>query len=142
LGWIARQQRRWCGLVAYSGDTGERLLALPPNRWDETALCEWLAAFIGGGSTLDVPVREMPGFYRRLGAPDGITDVVMITDAQCRIPESDRDTFLHWKRLARARVISLIIDNPPGDLAGISDEAYTVASLSADGEAVGRVLSI
>jgi uncharacterized protein with von Willebrand factor type A (vWA) domain len=35
LAWIARQQRRWCALVAYSGDSGERLLPLPPGRWDE-----------------------------------------------------------------------------------------------------------
>src|SRR6476619_3956255 len=41
LAWIARRQRRWCGLVAYSGDSGERLLALPPDRWNETALMDW-----------------------------------------------------------------------------------------------------
>ena len=35
LAWVARHQRRWCALVAYSGDTGERLLPLPPGRWDE-----------------------------------------------------------------------------------------------------------
>ena len=39
---------------------GERLLALPPGRWDEGKLADWLCAFIGGGSSLDVPVREMP----------------------------------------------------------------------------------
>ncbi|MBY0395364.1 MAG: hypothetical protein K2X91_02695, partial [Thermoleophilia bacterium] len=38
LAWVARRQRRWCGLVAYSGRSGERLLALPPGRWDESAL--------------------------------------------------------------------------------------------------------
>ena len=38
LAWVARSQRRWCGLVAYSGDSGERLLALPPGRWDEGRL--------------------------------------------------------------------------------------------------------
>ena len=32
LAWIARQQGRWSALVAYSGDSGERLLALPPGR--------------------------------------------------------------------------------------------------------------
>ena len=30
LAWVARQQRRWAGLIAYSGKSGERLLALPP----------------------------------------------------------------------------------------------------------------
>ena len=63
LAWIARQQRRWCGLVAYSGDSGERLLALPPGRWDENALADWLEQFIGCGSSLDVPVRELPDYY-------------------------------------------------------------------------------
>ncbi len=29
LAWVARRQRRWCALVAYSGETGERLLPLP-----------------------------------------------------------------------------------------------------------------
>src|SRR4029077_2406987 len=84
LAWIARRQRRWCGLVAYSGDSGERLLTLPPGRWDEAVLGEWLSAFIGRGSSLDIPVREIPEFYRRLGAPAGITDLVFITDAQAR----------------------------------------------------------
>ena len=47
LAWIARQQNRWCALIAYSGDSGERLLALPPRRWNESALADWLTAFIG-----------------------------------------------------------------------------------------------
>jgi uncharacterized protein with von Willebrand factor type A (vWA) domain len=54
LAWTARQQRRWAGLIAYSGGSGERLLALPPGRWNEPALCDWLSDFIGGGSDLDV----------------------------------------------------------------------------------------
>src|SRR5207237_8274272 len=76
LAWVARHQKRWCALVAYSGDSGERLLALPPGRWDETALCDWLAAFLGRGSDIDVPVREMPRIYAELKAPPGVTDLV------------------------------------------------------------------
>src|SRR3954463_11522285 len=60
LAWIARMQKRWCGLVAYSGDSGQRLLALPPGRWEEAKVMDWLEQFIGLGSSLDVPVREMP----------------------------------------------------------------------------------
>ncbi len=67
LAWIARQQNRWCALVAYSGDSGERLLALPPSRWDESALANWLTAFIGRGSDLDVPVRELPRLFDLMG---------------------------------------------------------------------------
>jgi uncharacterized protein with von Willebrand factor type A (vWA) domain len=98
LAWVARRQHRWAALVAYSGDSGERLLALPPGRWDEAGLCDWLTAFLGMGSTLDVPVRELPEYYARLKAPRGTTDVVLVTDAVCRIPADARYRFLSWKR--------------------------------------------
>jgi uncharacterized protein with von Willebrand factor type A (vWA) domain len=142
LAWIARQQRRWCGLVAYSGNSGERLLALPPGRWDEIAMMDWLSEFIGGGSSLDVPVRELPDYYQRLGAPVGKTDVILITDAICHIPAELQGQFINWKRHAQARVISLVIGSRPGDLANISDETHQVPSLAVSEAAVEGVLSI
>ncbi|MCE9567315.1 MAG: hypothetical protein K8U57_35385 [Planctomycetes bacterium] len=142
LAWIARSQKRWCGLLAYSGDSGERLLALPPGRWDEAALCNWLTQFIGHGSELDIPVREMPDYYRRLGAPHGITDLVFITDAKCKLDSATQTRFLTWKQSAQARLISLVIDNSPGDLAAISDEVHSVRSLDPTDDAVGKVLSL
>jgi uncharacterized protein with von Willebrand factor type A (vWA) domain len=142
LAWIARHQKRWCGLVAYSGDSGERLLALPPGRWDEVAVMDWLEEFIGCGSNLDVPVKELPEYYRRLGAPVGTTDVILITDAICHIPIGLRATFLGWKQRAQVRVISLVIDSLPGDLTAISDEVHTVLSLAVSEAAVERVLSL
>ena len=142
LAWIARQQNRWCALVAYSGDSGERLLALPPGRWDESALADWLTAFIGRGSDLDVPVRELPRMYADMKAPPGVTDVIMITDAICQIPTEIRERFCAWKQSAQVRAIALVIDNPSGDLAAVADEVHSVRSLDADESAVGRVLSI
>ncbi len=142
LAWVARQQRRWCGLIAYSGGSGERLLALPPGRWDETALCDWLSAFIGNGSDLDLPIEELPQMYQEIGAPRGATDVIFLTDAQARIPADLRDRFLAWKQQTQARVVSLVIDNPPGDLALVSDEVHSVRSLDPAADAVGRVLSL
>ena len=142
LAWVARQQCRWAGLIAYSGGSGERLLALPPGRWDESALCDWLSAFIGGGSDLDVPISELPRMFAEIGAPAGVTDLVMVTDAKCRIGMDLRDRFLAWKQLAKARVVSLVIGNSPGDLAGVCDEAHLVRSLDPADGAVGRVLSL
>ena len=69
LAWIAKQQKRWCALVAYSGSTGERVLALPPGKWDDVKLCEWLVDFIGGGSEIDVPIAELPRMYADLKPP-------------------------------------------------------------------------
>lgn len=121
--WIARRPRRWCGLVAYSGKSGERLPARPPGRWDEAALCDWLPAFIGRGSDLDLPIGEVPRMYKELGAAAGVTGLVMVTDAKCHIGADLRARFLAWKQLARARVVSLVLDNAPGDLAAVSDSA-------------------
>ncbi|MBA4189355.1 MAG: hypothetical protein C0467_15270 [Planctomycetaceae bacterium] len=142
LAWIARRQRRWVGLLAYSGESGERLLALPPGRWDELALCVWLAAFIGKGSELDVPLRELPRMYREIGAPTGKTDVVMITDCRCRIPVLVRETFNAWKKSVTAHVLTLVIGDNPGDLEHVSDEVFRVGVLDPLSDPVGRILSI
>jgi hypothetical protein len=84
---------------------------------------------------VDVPVREMPRIYRELKAPLGKTDVVFLTDAVCRLPADVVRRFLAWKAEARARLITLVIQSGPGDLAAISDEVHLVGSL---GVSVGR----
>jgi uncharacterized protein with von Willebrand factor type A (vWA) domain len=106
------------------------------------ALCDWLSTFIGGGSDLDVPIQELPRMYKEIGAPPGITDVVMITDAKCRIPAELKTRFLAWRLAARVRVVALVIGNQPGDLALVSDECHSVNTLDPDADAVGRVLAL
>ncbi len=142
LAWVARQQKRWCALVAYSGGSGERIIALPPGRWDEAALCEWLIGFISGGSDVDVPIVELPRMYSDLKPPVGATDVIMITDAICTLPAALVEQFNTWKKDVKARVITLILDSKPGDLAKVSDECHEVRTLEAGEVAIGRVLAI
>lgn len=143
MAYIARQQKRWCGLVAYSGDTGERLLVLPPGRVDELALLDWLEPFIGGGSNIDVPLRELPAYYRdQLKAPKGKTDVLMITDAIVSLPSKLVEEFTTWKKKATAKVTTIVIGSEPGDLALVSDEIHRVRAIDAESEAVGSVLSM
>lgn len=142
LAWIARSQPRWVALCAYSGNSGQRLLALPPGRWDETALLDWLEPFIGRGSEIDVRIRELPRMYQQLKAPLGQTDVIFLTDAQCRLPAELQAPFVAWKQSVRARLITLVIQSRPGDLGAISDELFTVPALSTDEAGVARVLSI
>jgi uncharacterized protein with von Willebrand factor type A (vWA) domain len=142
LAWIARQQHRWCGLIAYSGRSGERLLALPPSRWNESALCAWLAAFIGGGSDLDVPIVELPRMYQEIGAPPGMTDLVFVTDARCRIPSELQERFRTWRQAHSVRATALVVGSSPGDLASVCEECHPVNTLDPGSDAVGRVLSL
>jgi hypothetical protein len=58
----------------------------------------WLTEFIGRGSCCDIPVKELPDYYRRLGCPLGRTDIIVITDAQVIIEEEWRSRFNAWKR--------------------------------------------
>src|SRR5262245_18404939 len=102
----------------------------------------WLEQFIGNGSNIDVPVRELPSTYCQLNAPLGKTDVIVLTDAQCKLTTDLQQQFVAWKKSARARLITLVIRTLPGDLSAISDELYAVPSLSVSEGAVGRVLSV
>jgi uncharacterized protein with von Willebrand factor type A (vWA) domain len=142
LAWIARQQKRWCALIAYSGDSGERILPLPLGKWDEVALMDWLESFIGMGSDLDVPVREMPKFYESLNAPKGKTDLIFLTDAACNISAKLAKTFIDWKKSVQAKLITLVIDSEPEDLAKISDEVHRIRAVDVSEFGVERILSI
>lgn len=144
MAWIAKHQKRWCGLIAYSGDTGHRLVSLPPKKWDELALMDWVVQFIGGGSYIDVPVREMPEFYKRIGAPPGKTDLIFISDAQCDIPKEVQESFKLWKTEVQAKLITLLVGryHRSGTLEEISDEYHVVENLGITEAGVERVLSI
>lgn len=144
MAWIARKQGRWCSLVGFSGGTEGTRLALPPGKWDEGKLIDWLGHFFGGGTDMDVPLVELPTTYwSELNAPKGKTDVILITDAQVRVPDKMRMDFLAWKQKEQVRCISLVIGgNGAGDLSKVSDEVFLVNGIDVQSEAVGRCLSI
>lgn len=142
LAWIARKQGRWCGLVAFSGDSGHRVLALPPGRWNQVQLYSWLESFLGMGSDQDVPIAEMPAIFTEIGAPGGKTDLIYITDAELCISQKKASVFKAWKASVQARLISLVLNTAPGDLKSISDEVHTVSSLDPAEAGIKKVFSL
>lgn len=142
MAYIARTQKRWCGLIQYSGDTGHKMISLPPGRWNENALVDWLCTAIGGGSCLDVPIRELPAFYKEIGAPNGKTDLIMITDAICNVSKANAETFNLWKKDVKAKVISLVIGTNGGSLSLLSDEVHCMPVINVNELGIHSALSI
>ena len=142
LAWIARKQGRWCGLVAFSGGTGHRVLSLPPERWKQVDLLDWLQSFLGGGSDQDVPTGEMAAIFTEIGAPLGKTDLIYVTDAELRISEKKASAFKDWKASVQARLISLVLNSDPGQLSSISDEVHLINSLDPAEAGIKKVFSL
>jgi uncharacterized protein with von Willebrand factor type A (vWA) domain len=147
MAWVARHQKRWCALVAFAGGTAGRTLVLPPGRWNDHALMNWLEEMIGGGTECDVPLVELPNRYwpefLKQGLQRGKTDVICITDGIIEVPSDVRDNFIAWKQREKARMTTLAIGTESrGSLEGVSDEVFCVPSLDVNETAVQKVLSI
>ena len=142
LAWIARKQGRWCGLVAFSGGTGHRVLSLSPDRWNQVDLLDWLQSFLGGGSDQDVPTGEMAAIFTEIGAPVGNTDLIYVTDAELRISDKKASAFKDWKASVQARLISLVLNSDPGQLSSISDEVHLINSLDPTEVGIRKVFSL
>lgn len=144
MAWVARHQKRWCCLIGYSGGTEGTLLSLPPGKWDEAGLLDWLEHFFAGGTDMDIPLAELPGkYWASLNPPKGKTDLIILSDAICQVPEAMRDTFLAWKKREEVRCISLIIGQADaGDLKGVSDEVHLVKTVALGEQGIEKCLSI
>jgi len=144
MAWVARHQRRYCCLIGYSGGTEGNVLVLPPGKWDQEGLVNWLAHFFSGGTTMDVPLVELPGrYWEIIGAPKGKTDVVIITDALCYVPQSIADPFNHWKKRENVRCFGFVLGGAhPGELVKVLDELFIMKDINTNEEGVAKALSI
>lgn len=160
LAWVAKSQNRFYCLVGFAGGTEGTYCVAPPNGiprfrdyadgaceaacWmhGEEALMTWLEHFYSGGTTCDVPLVELPRHWEMLGCPRGKTDIICITDAIVSVPGEVQQSFLAWKLEQQVKMISLIINSEPGDLARVSDQVHRVRSLSLDEAGVGEAMSV
>ena len=147
MAWVARHQKRWCVLCSYSGSRNNGVkLVLPHNKWDQTALCEWLESYLGGGTTMDVPMDVLPNQwwneFLSQGMPRGKVDLIFVTDGVVSVPNYVGKAFMEWKAREKVRLISLILNCPPGPLALYSDELYRIATVNLGETGVLNAMSI
>lgn len=141
LAWQAKRENRWCALISYSGSTGELLFPLPPGKpWDQAKVLGWLEHFFSGGSSCDLPVKELPRMYRDLGAPPGKTDLLMVTDDELNFPAAWLPPFLQWKKEAKVHATGVVVGGRRGgQLSLLCDTVVRAASLAPDSEAAAAV---
>jgi len=143
MAWIARHQHRWILLVGFSGDSEGTWCPMPPDRWDQGALLEWLEHFYSGGTTMDVPLETLPARWKELGCPEGQTDVIQITDAIVNVPDEMRERFLAWKAQAQAKYYTLVVgEDDPGDLADVSDRVWCLPDLGLENDAIQELMAL
>lgn len=148
MAWIAAKQKRFCALVGFSGGTQGTLTILPPGKWDETKILDWLEHFFGCGTDMDVPMKELPEVYWPkiidAGAQRGKTDIVIITDGIVNMPEKIEKRFVEWKKAENVKLYSIVLHSSAGDLKRVSDTTHLIDRdmLNANSEAVAQVLSV
>ena len=145
MAYIAKQQKRFCVLVGFSGGRDGNALVIKPTGWGpntQNDLVNWLEHFYGGGTTLDVPLVELPKNWERMGVPKGKTDIIIVTDAEVHAPKQMVDNFNTWKTEQQAKVITLVLGAQPGDLEKVSNEVHCIPSLTVDNDAAARCMGI
>lgn len=147
MGWVAKQQKRWIVLVGYSGGSGSHSICCPPRKWNQDRVIDWLEHFFGAGSSLDVPIGEMPDeywpAYIKQGLPRGKTDLVFITDAVVNCPEKLAKRFIKWKAEENVKTYGIVVgQEEPGDFATLCDRLWCVKNVDLDEDAVQSMLSI
>lgn len=140
LAWIAKHQKRWCCLMNFASKGDCSLLTMPPNKWNELALCDWLTHFYGGDTYL--PLESFPDYWKTINPPKGKTDIVFITDADLRLQQETIANFNSWRKRESVRTISIIISSSAGNLIEVSDEVNLVSTLNLNSAGVDAALSI
>lgn len=143
LAWVAKHQKRWCGLVGFSSAGQTNPIALKPGDWNEGNLFGWLEHFYSGGTV--IPLHAAENLYQKMDCPKGKTDVIIVTDDICYIDDAGKTKFLEWKKKTNARVIAIIIgfvaDSSSG-IKSVADEVHCIQNLDIDSPGVGESLSI
>jgi len=143
MAWVAKHQHRWILLVGFGRDAEGSWCAMPPGKWDQAALLEWLEHRYGGGTSPAVPLVTLPARWQELGCPEGKTDVILITDALLSVPDDIQRNFIKWKADTNVKYYTLILgESEPGDLAAVSDRVWCLRNLDLEQDAIQEIMAI
>jgi len=143
MGWIAKSQGRYIGFVGFSGGEEGTRVAFPPGQWNQEKLIEWLCHFYSGGTTLDVPLQQLPEVYwKELEVPAGKTDIILITDACVHAPRDMVAKYNKWAGENQADTYGIIIGDEPGDLTQVCKKTWSISQFGLDEEPVDELFAL
>ena len=91
---------------------------------------------------MTVPLVEVPNtLYKQCNAP-GKVDMIIITDAQCRVGHHHAVYFNNWKKEKDVSLTTIGIGFDPVSMESVSDEQYHVSGISVESEAIQKCMSI
>lgn len=143
MAWLAKHQKRWICLVGFSSGSTGNFLVMPPDHWDQMELIDWIEHFYAGGTSMDVSLEVLPKRWDSLGAPEGQTDIIQVTDALVEIPDLMGRNFVAWKATTQAKMYTIVLGpEDPGDFTAVSDQVWCIPNLNLEQDAIHEVLSI
>lgn len=143
MAWIAQKQNRTCILVSFSSGRKYSMCVLKPNKWNQKQLLEWLGHFFGGGTTMHVPLEEVPfTIWKQLGIERKNSDIICITDALVGIHSEMSFNFNKWKEKEKVRMIGLVIGDSTESIECVCNEVHSISSISTNEKGIQQCLSI
>lgn len=147
LAWLARHQKRWIVLVSFGGTRDCEFCAMPPGKWDQDKLLEWITHFYGGGTVPDVPLDVVPNVlwnqFVAQGMPRGRTDHVIVTDGQMYFDEDMTAKYKAWAGREQVKTYGLMIGvGDAGKLAEVCEKTWCVENLDIDTAGISDILSV
>lgn len=145
FGWIARQQKRWIAFSGFSGTEKVCVLTMPPGRWNEEKVIEWLTHFFGGGTTMEGPCVTIPSMWQQFinqGMPRGKVDHVIITDAEVGISDGMAHGYREWCKKEKVSTYGLILANQERDARKICDQHWLIKGLGVTEQGVRDAICV
>jgi len=103
-------------------------------------IMDWCVAMLNGGT--EPPLHLVPELYDETGAPDGKTDILWITDGECRVDPETVESFNEWREKHECRIWTIGIGCPAESFGSFSDKTVQVSGLSTTEPVISEILSI
>jgi uncharacterized protein with von Willebrand factor type A (vWA) domain len=137
---IAQEEKRFIVLMGFSSEDQLRELVMPPEKWNQTALLEWLEHFFNGGTDFDF-LLHLEKSWDKWKCPRGKTDVFIVTDTQADITDCTVEQFNAFKLKEKVKAYGLAIGAATGCLDLVCDQAWVTQSMGLESKAVREILS-